>query len=78
MTRCANGCRRGRADGGDARRFRGSLRGRGFGTDEVSAWRYSEEMLAPLRLKIRLVARALLVHPQYLPYSVVAAIAASG
>jgi hypothetical protein len=63
------------ADGGDAKRFRRSLRGR-FGSDEFSAWRYSEEMLAPLRLKIRLVARALLVHPQYLPYSVVAAIAA--
>jgi hypothetical protein len=63
------------ADGGDAKRFRRNLRGR-FGGDEVSAWRYSEEMLAPLRLKIRLVARALLVHPQYLPYSVVAAIAA--
>ena len=63
------------ADGGDAKRFRRNLRGR-FGSDEFSAWRYSEEMLAPLRLKIRLVARALLVHPQYLPYSVVAAIAA--
>jgi len=64
-----------RADGGDARRFRRSLRGR-FGSDEVSAWRYSEEVLTPLRLKIRLVARALLVHPQYLPYNVVVAIAA--
>jgi len=63
------------ADGGDAKRFRRNLRGR-FGSDEFSAWRYSEEMLAPLRLKIRLVARALLVHPQYVPYNVVAAIAA--
>ena len=32
-------------------------------------------MLTPLRLTIRQVARALLVHPRHLPYNVVAAIA---
>jgi hypothetical protein len=63
-----------KGDGGDARRFRRALGGR-FCGDELGAWRYSEEMLTPLRLKIRQVARALLVHPRYLPYDVVAAIA---
>lgn len=61
-------------DGGDARRFRRAL-GERFGGDECGAWRYSERMLAPQRLKIRQVARALLVHPRHLPYDVVAAIA---
>jgi hypothetical protein len=61
-------------DGGDARRFRQALGGR-FGTDECAAWRYSEQVLAAHRLKIRQVARALLVHPRYLPYAVVAAVA---
>ncbi len=63
-----------RGDGGDARRFRRALAAR-FGDDECGAWRYSEQLLGPLRLKIRQVARALLVHPRYLPYAVVAAIA---
>ena len=63
-----------RADGGDARRFRQTLRTR-FGQDEVGAWRYSEHLLTPRRLAIHRVARALLVHPQYLPYAVVAALA---
>lgn len=63
-----------KGDGGDARRFRQALAGR-FGSDELSAWRYTEETLTPLRLTIRQVARALLVHPRYLPYDVVAAIA---
>jgi hypothetical protein len=71
-----------KSDGGDARRFRrtlGSLADRGhrFGTGqdaECAAWRHSEQLLTPLRLKIRDVARALLVHPRYLPYAVVAAI----
>ncbi len=63
------------ADGGDARRFRRSLAGR-FGPDECAAWRYSEGVLIPRRLEIRQVARALLVHSRYLPYGVVAAIAA--
>ena len=61
-------------DGGDARRFRRAL-GERFGGDECGAWRYSERMLAPQRLQIRQVARALLVHPRHLPYDVVAAIA---
>jgi hypothetical protein len=66
-----------RDDGGDARRFRRGMRAK-FGDDELAAWRYSVDLLTPLRPKIRLVARALLVHPRYLPYSVVAAVAADG
>ena len=61
-------------DGGDARHFRRAIRAR-FGTDEYAAWRYSEQVLIPLRLAIRRVARALLMHPRYLPYDVAAAIA---
>jgi hypothetical protein len=64
-----------RGDGGDARRFRAAIRQR-FGTDEFAAWRYSESLLTPLRLKIREVARALLIHPRHLPHHVVEAIAA--
>jgi hypothetical protein len=63
-----------RNDGGDARRFRRGIRSR-FGDDEIGAWRYCEHVLTPLRLQIRDVARALLVHPRYLPYQVAAAIA---
>jgi|ERR1022692_207057 hypothetical protein len=66
-----------RSDGGDARHFRAAIVGR-FGTDECAAWRYSEDVLTPLRLTIRQVARALLVHPRHLPYDVVAAIADNG
>jgi hypothetical protein len=66
-----------KSDGGDARHFRQALRGRPD-TDECLAWRRSEEMLIPARLKIRQVARALLVHHRHLPYAVVAAIADSG
>jgi hypothetical protein len=65
-----------RDDGGDARRFRAAIRPR-FGEDEFTAWRYSEAMLIPQRLKIRHVARALLVHPRHIPHTVVAAIAAA-
>jgi hypothetical protein len=61
-------------DGGDARRFRRSIAER-FGRDDYGAWRYSERMLVPLRLSIRQVARALLLHPRHLPYNVAAAIA---
>jgi len=64
-----------RDDGGDARRFRANI-GRRFGTDEFGAYRYSESLLAPRRLTIRQVARALLVHPRHIPHAVVAAIAA--
>ena len=63
-----------RDDGGDARRFRRNMRAR-FGEDELAAWRHCEQVLTPLRLRIREVARALLVYPRYLPYQVVAAIA---
>jgi len=63
-------------DGGDAWRFRRRLTKR-FGTDEFAAWRYSEKLLAPRRLPIRQVARALLVHPRHLPYAVVASLAQS-
>ena len=66
-----------RDDGGDARRFRRGIRGR-FGGDEAAAWRYCEQALTPLRPQIRQVARALLVHPQPLPYRVAAAIASAG
>jgi hypothetical protein len=65
------------SDGGDGRHFRQALRERPY-TDEFRAWRYSEEMLTPMRLKIRQVARALLVHHRHLPYNVVAAIAGCG
>ena len=65
-----------REDGGDAKRFRASIRPR-FGTDEPAAWRYSEGLLTPQRLKIRQVARALLVHPRHIPQAVVAALAAN-
>ena len=59
-----------------AQRFRRGMRAR-FGTDEVAAWRYCEQQLTPLRLRIRQLARALLVHPRYLPYEVAAAVAGS-
>jgi hypothetical protein len=62
-----------RHDGGDARRFRRGIAGR-FG--EVEAWRQGEQLLTPLRPRIRQVARAMLVHPRHLPYAVVAALAA--
>jgi len=62
---------------GDAKRFRRAIRGR-FGDDECAAWRYCEQVLIPLRLRIRQVARALLVHPRHLPYQVAAAIADDG
>lgn len=63
-----------KGDGGDARHFRRAIGAR-FGTDEAAAWRHSEQVLIPLRLAIRQVARGLLVHPRHLPYDVVAAIA---
>jgi hypothetical protein len=63
-----------RGDGGDARRFRRSSTGL-FGGDEVAAWRYSEDMMTPLRQQVRLVARALLVHPRHVSYNVAAALA---
>jgi hypothetical protein len=65
-----------RADGGDARRFRRGITAR-YGEDEVAAWRHCERALTPLRLRIRQVARGLLVYPRPLPYAVVAAVADS-
>jgi hypothetical protein len=65
-----------RADGGDSRRFRRGITAR-FGDDELRAWRYCEQTLIPLRLRIRQLARAMLVHPRHLPYEVAAAIADS-
>ena len=64
-----------KSDGGDARHFCRAIAAR-YGRDDVGAWRYSEKILTPLRLQIREVARALLVHPRPLRYDVVAAIAA--
>jgi hypothetical protein len=69
-----------RGDGGDAKRFRAAVGGQAgrFGTGaaaEATAWRYSADLLTPLRPRIRELARALLVHPRYLPYDVCAAIA---
>lgn len=66
-----------RGDGGDARHFRLSLK-HSFGTDEIAAWRHSEAVLVPLRPRIRRLARALLVHPRHLPFSVVAVLAEAG
>ncbi len=65
-----------RSDGGDAWRFRRGITAR-FGDDELRAWRYCEQRLIPLRLRIRQLARAMLVHPRHLPYEVAAAIADS-
>ncbi len=64
-----------RGDGGDAHRFRRSITSR-FGVNEVAAWRYSEDLVTPLRQQIRQLARALLVHPRHVPYNVAAALAA--
>ncbi len=64
-----------RRDGGDARRFRRAIAA-SYGSDEVTAWRRCEEQLLPRRLEIRGLARALLVHPRYLPYHVIAALSA--
>ena len=65
-----------RADGGDARRFRAGLAGTRFAGDEPAAWRHCVEVLTPLRLQIRHLARGLLVWPRHLPYAVAAALAA--
>jgi len=65
-----------RRDGGDAHRFRRSMTDL-FGADELAAWRYAEDVMMPLRLQIRLLARALLVHPRHVSYNVAAALAAS-
>jgi hypothetical protein len=61
-----------RGGGGDARRFRAAVRERSGG--EAAAWRYSVELLTPLRPRVRQLARALLVHPRHLPYEVAAGV----
>jgi hypothetical protein len=66
-----------RTDGGDARRFRRGIAAH-FADNEVAAWRYCERTLTPQRLRIRQLARALLVYPRHLPYAVAVAIADSG
>ena len=63
-----------RQDGGDARRFRQSIAAQ-FGADEIAAYRWCEQQLAPRRLQIRELARALLVYPLHLPYNVAAELA---
>jgi hypothetical protein len=62
-----------RGDGGDARHFRAAIT-----IDELAAWRRAEQVLTPLRLGIRHVARALLVHPRHLPYAVADALYQDG
>jgi len=67
-----------RDDGGDARRFRSGLAGTRFARDEAAAWRYCVDTLTPLRLRIRSLARGLLVWPRHLPYAVAAELASLG
>ncbi|HEX6522651.1 MAG TPA: hypothetical protein VF070_21980 [Streptosporangiaceae bacterium] len=62
-----------RGDGGDAKHFRAAIT-----TDELTAWRLAERVLTPRRLAIRLIARALLVHPRHLPYAVASALYQDG
>jgi hypothetical protein len=64
-----------RDDGGDARRFRAGLAGTRFAGDEAAAWRHCVAVLTPLRLRIRSLARGLLVWPRHLPYAVAAELA---
>ena len=44
----------------------------------AAAWRYAVRLLTPLRLRIRDLARGMLVHPSHLPYAVAAAVAGFG
>jgi len=67
-----------RADGGDARRFRAGLAGTRFTGDEAAAWQHCVDLLTPLRLQVRTLARALLVWPRHLPYAVAAELASLG
>lgn len=67
-----------RGDGGDARRFRAGLAGTRFAADEAAAWQYCVEVLTPLRLQVRSLARGLLVWPRHLPYAVAAELAGFG
>lgn len=67
-----------RDDGGDARRFRAGLAGTRFAGDEAAAWQHCVDLLTPLRLQVRTLARALLVWPRHLPYAVAAELASFG
>jgi hypothetical protein len=72
-----------RDDGGDARRFRAGLAGTGFGrpgarADQEGAWRHCVDVLTPLRLQVRSLARGLLACPRHLPYAVAAELAGFG
>lgn len=67
-----------RDDGGDARRFRAGLAGTRFAADEAAAWRHCVEVLTPLRLQVRSLARGLLAWPRQLPYAVAAGLAGFG
>jgi len=67
-----------RDDGGDARRFRAHLAGTRFAGDEAGAWRHCVEVLTPLRLQVRSLARGLLAWPRHLPYAVAAELAGFG
>jgi Peptidase M50B-like len=67
-----------RDDGGDARRFRAGLAGTRFAGDESGAWRHCVDVLTPLRLAIRSLARGLLTWPRHLPYAVAAELAGFG
>ena len=67
-----------RDDGGDARRFRAGLAGTRFARDEAGAWLHCVNVLTPLRLQVRSLARGLLVWPRHLPYAVAAELAGFG
>jgi hypothetical protein len=67
-----------RDDGGDARRFRSGLAGTRFAGDEAAAWRHCVQLLTPLRLQVRSLARGLLAWPRHLPYAVAAELAGFG
>jgi hypothetical protein len=67
-----------RDDGGDARRFRAGLAATRFARDEAAAWRYCVDLLTPLRLQVRQLARGLLAWPRHLPYAVAADLAGFG
>jgi hypothetical protein len=64
-----------RDDGGDARRFRATLAGTRYAADEAGAWRHCVDVLTPLRLQVRTLARGLLAWPRHLPYAVAADLA---
>jgi hypothetical protein len=67
-----------RDDGGDARRFRAGLAVTRYASAEADAWQYCVDLLTPLRLQVRQLARGLLVWPRHLPYAVAAELAGFG